>query len=333
MSEVLESKEEENIWEHLLAEASSKTRLPDAQLVVVGDPQSGKKTLLKKLCSGSSDGSEVLETSLLDDSSNGPSDEDGQPVLFYSFMDAVDLTANEFERDDTPARISTWSLGDVSFENLLSIPFTAEKLKHTMIAITLDLSKPWDLMRNLEKWVKVLERAIVKVRSQLSVGDQDELMQIQNDYIASQTEVENSSKIQRNLGVPLMVIGCKLDAIEAETFEHQQKLQFIQQHLRKFCYQYGAALCFASARAGTNLGRLRGYLLHRAHPGHFPGGGGGAGGGGAQVANDELFIPSGWDTMKLIEDLEQAKTSWAPDAAFETVITPPAESLEEVKGG
>ncbi|CAM9651792.1 unnamed protein product, partial [Heterosigma akashiwo] len=48
-----------------------------------------------------------------------------------------------------------------------------------------------------------------------------------------------------------------------------------------------------------------------------------------QVANDELFIPSGWDTMKLIEDLEQAKTSWAPDAAFETVITPPAESLEE----
>mmetsp|Transcript_10234 Transcript_10234/g.12810 ORF Transcript_10234/g.12810 Transcript_10234/m.12810 type:complete len:329 (+) Transcript_10234:3-989(+) len=244
--------------------------------------------------------------------------------FFYSFIDAVDPTSNEIDKDDTPARISTWALGDIFFENLLAIPLTPEKLENTMVAIALDLSRPWELMQSLQKWAAVLERAVASSRSKLSVGDQDALQNRERDYLKSRSGPENQSagEIERNLGLPIAIIGCKVDAMEAETFEQQQKLQFIQQHLRRFCLKYGAALIYTSARDGTNLDQLHRYLLHRLYPSVFefqdPG----------QVQNEDLFIPSGWDSSKLIQDLVQTKTSLDSEAKFETVIPPPDAKSE-----
>lgn len=41
--------------------------------------------------------------------------------------------------------------------------------------------------------------------------------------------------LERNLGVPVVVVGCKADSLQSETFEQQQRLHFIQQSLRRFC--------------------------------------------------------------------------------------------------
>ena len=41
--------------------------------------------------------------------------------------------------------------------------------------------------------------------------------------------------LEKNIGVPMVVVGCKADSLQSETFEQQQRLHFIQQSLRRFC--------------------------------------------------------------------------------------------------
>lgn len=41
--------------------------------------------------------------------------------------------------------------------------------------------------------------------------------------------------LEKNLGVPIVVVGCKADSLQSETFEQQQRLHFIQQSIRRFC--------------------------------------------------------------------------------------------------
>lgn len=46
---------------------------------------------------------------------------------------------------------------------------------------------------------------------------------------------------------------------------HDEHFDFIQQHIRKFCLRYGAALVYASAKDGHNCDVLFRYLAHRAY--------------------------------------------------------------------
>jgi len=321
MEETKQDKQE-NIWEKLLAEASSNKRLPDTQFIVLGEPSSGKAGILDKIFSKST--FEASEHESL------AAAEDARPVLHYAYIDAVDPSSNDLDKDEIPSRISVWALGDDFFDNLLSIPLTPEKISNTMFAITIDLSRPWDLMKSLTKWVGVIERAVKKTKEKLTVGDQDELHTRVKEYLDSRrsnaaSQNEGDGALSKNLGVPLLVIGCKADMVQAEKFEQQQKLRFIQQHLRRFCLEYGASLVYTSARDGTNLEKVQHYLLHRLYPKtfDFPTEG--------QVTNEELFIPTGWDSHSLIDTLNQEKTPWAPDASFEVVILPPNIKTESAQ--
>ncbi|CAN0291357.1 unnamed protein product, partial [Laminaria digitata] len=76
--------------------------------------------------------------------------------------------------------------------------------------------------------------------------------------------------LEKNVGVPMVVVGCKADSLQSETFEQQQRLHFIQQSLRRFCLKYGAALVYTSAKDGVNCGLLHRYLLSCLYPGAFP---------------------------------------------------------------
>lgn len=90
---------------------------------------------------------------------------------------------------------------------------------------------------------------------QLSIGAQDDLRTAVKDRLfARQSGGGNGSSslrssttnsggvphdaegvLEKNLGVPMVVVGCKADSLQSETFEQQQRLHFIQQSLRRFC--------------------------------------------------------------------------------------------------
>lgn len=69
--------------------------------------------------------------------------------------------------------------------------------------------------------------------------------------------------LQVNMGVPLVVVGLKADLVKTDTFEEEQKAQFLQQYLRRFCLQHGAALVYTSSISDANVNLLHRYLLHR----------------------------------------------------------------------
>ena len=127
------------------------------------------------------------------------------------------------------------------------------------------LALPPSLLPCPPKWTAVVEKHLTGLLKQLSVGAQDDLRGAVKDRLIaaragvdgmgakdSNTSTNGSSRfrgggkdlpggglgegvLEKNIGVPMVVVGCKADSLQSETFEQQQRLHFIQQNLRRFC--------------------------------------------------------------------------------------------------
>ena len=104
-----------------------------------------------------------------------------------------------------------------------------------------------------------------------------------------------------NLGIPIIVLCNKVDCMYLHGEKAkllQENLDFIQMHIREYCLQYGATVLFTSAkpRESKNLDILYQYLNHRLYNYNFtkkP----------QILEKEELFIPSGFDSLNLIQSL------------------------------
>ncbi|CAN0368653.1 unnamed protein product [Pylaiella littoralis] len=259
------------------------------------------------------------------------------PVLSYAYLDATDPAEQGPERDDSPPRVTVWSCSELEFEPLLETVLRPEELSNMAVVVAVDLSRPWEVMDSVEKWAAAMEKHITALLLQLSIGAQDDLRSAVKERLGTKTNEIGSGGggglgggssdppggglgegvLERNLGVPMVVVGCKADALQSETFEQQQRLHFIQQSLRKFCLKYGAALVYTSAKDGVNCSLLHRYLLSCVYPGAFTPSEEGQ-------TSDAAFIPSGWDSKRLIDGLlSPDKTPWGPTATFAEVVVPP----------
>ena len=54
-----------------------------------------------------------------------------------------------------------------------------------------------------------------------------------------------------------------ISTLEKDYDYKEEHFDFIQQHLRKFCLQYGAALFYTSVKEDKNCDLLYKYLVHR----------------------------------------------------------------------
>ena len=128
-----------------------------------------------------------------------------------------------------------------------------------------------------------------------------------------------------NLGIPIVVLCNKIDIIH-QTGEKakilQENLDFIQMHLREYSLLYGASVMFTSAKAreSKNLDTLYQYINHRLYDKiKFAK--------KAQIVEkDELFIPTGFDSLNLIKQLHSGSTLMtSPDGqplTYEDVLRP-----------
>ena len=104
-----------------------------------------------------------------------------------------------------------------------------------------------------------------------------------------------------NLGIPIIVLCNKIDIIHQSGEKAkllQENLDFIQMHLREYALLYGATVMFTSAKSkeSKNLDTLYQYVNSRLYSYSFaskP----------QIVEKDELFIPSGFDSLNLIREL------------------------------
>ncbi|TWW65149.1 Cytoplasmic dynein 1 light intermediate chain 2 [Takifugu flavidus] len=339
-----EEEDGQDLWSTILSEVSthSRSKLPSGKnVLVMGEVGSGKTTLVAKLQG-------------VEEYMKGR----GLEYLYFSVHD---------DDIDDHTRCNAWVLdGDLYHKGLQGVAVPVDSISNTLLLITLDMSRPWNALDSLQKWAAVAREHIDKLRvapETLRELEHNLVKQFQ-EYVEPgsgedgtpqrRSEDEESillplgdGTLTHNLGIPVVVVCTKCDAISTLEKEHDYKdehLDFIQSHVRRFCLQCilqpwhqcafnkscshsimkvsltarsdGASLVYTSVKEMKNLDILYKYLVHRLYgfPFHCP----------AQVVErDAVFIPSGWDNEKKIAILHENFQTLKSDDTFEDVIVKP----------
>ncbi|KAG0343786.1 hypothetical protein BG004_004998 [Podila humilis] len=195
-----------DVWSSLLNSVASSRLVPTKDVVILGDPLSGKSTLIELLKTaqstpsdpnadptqsasgvangvgaGAGAGAGVSTNTgngsapVMVEMGTGTSEDHlfvgGQKkndlALSYSFWNVEDE-----ENEDTVARLGIYQIAGShkSYHALLKYCLNTTTIADTVILIVLDWSRPWTFMDTLQRWVKVLEGAIEQIRQEGGVA-------------------------------------------------------------------------------------------------------------------------------------------------------------------
>merc|ERR1712241_341863 len=320
-----ESKTDENLWASVLSEVqtSRNSQLPASKnLLVLGDKESGKTTLIAKLQAN-------------EDPKKGAG-------LEYGYIDVRD----EYRDDHT--RLGHWILdGDPSHSHLLRFALTEENFTDTSVLLCVAMTTPWNIMDQLRNWATILQDHIDKLslsaektkklqnenirrwQSYVEPGDELETTGSPTKRISRNLELPDPDPdtllplpegvLTRNLGLDLIVVVTKTDYmgdLERDYDYKEEHFDFIQQSVRHFCAQFGASLFYSSVKEDKNCDLLYKYLVHRIYgfPFKTP---------ALVVEKDAVFIPAGWDNEKKVAILYENMHSIRPDQYYTDVIAKP----------
>ncbi|CAH1368659.1 hypothetical protein MTP99_010132 [Tenebrio molitor] len=313
-----------NLWSQILSDVQNNgnPKLPSCkQVLVLGDNECGKTTIVAKL--------------------QGVEDPKKGSGLEYAYIDVRD----DYRDDQT--RLSVWVLdGDPGHNDLLKFALSEETFQHTLVILTVTMTAPWSILEQLQHWASVLADHLdkLKVDVDLRQSRRQHIVKMWQEYIEPGDELDPASPMKRssrtfgegedgledatslpegtltnNLGLDIVVVVTKTDYIqtlEKEQDYRDEHLDFMQQWIRKFCLQYGAALFYTSAKEDKNCDLLYKYLTHRIYgfPFRTP---------ALVVEKDAVFIPSGWDNMNKIRILYENLHTCKPDDYFRDIIVQP----------
>ncbi|XP_062501034.1 cytoplasmic dynein 1 light intermediate chain 2-like [Corticium candelabrum] len=318
--------ESEDLWASILsdvARASRKTNDTEKTLLILGEDGAGKSSLVNRL--------------------RGRPDDVPTPTCGYMFSY---IAVQDEDSDETSSSIRVWTL-DVDRVNALHLGLgvNSRSIESLVVVIVVDMSTPWTIMETLETWTKLLKEhvdglqlpsGVVRELEERNIKafqeykDPEELTTataMSSSPHAAGTEAASNvvlpltdNVLSHNLGIPLAVVCNKCDllsVVEKELGYNDEYLDFIQQHLRKFCLKYGAMLVYLSAKTGKNCHLLNKFVLHKLCSHDF------------RVSaylteRDSIFIPPGWDNVNKISFLYQHLKVLHPDDVYETRIVRPA---------
>ncbi|KAF9356951.1 hypothetical protein BGX26_004492 [Mortierella sp. AD094] len=184
------------VWSSLLKSVASSRLVPTKDVIILGDPHSGKSTLIELLKTAlptpasdahvnGVDGSKAVNgvvptgsngvantgngsAPVMVEMGTGTSEDnifaDGHKkndlALSYSFWNVDDD-----ENEDTVARLGLYQIAGShkSYHALLKYCLNTKTIADSVVIIVLDWSKPWTFMETLQRWVKVLEGAIKQI--------------------------------------------------------------------------------------------------------------------------------------------------------------------------
>ncbi|KAF4518037.1 hypothetical protein B566_EDAN009270 [Ephemera danica] len=300
-----EIENKENLWAAILGEVQARgsTKLPTCKSVLVlGENESGKTTLIAKL--------------------QGVEDP---------------------KKDNT--RLRVWVLdGDPSHAHLLQFALNEESFEHTLVVFTVSMTTPWAMLDQLQNWATILQDHVDKLNlsADFIQERQKTCSKRWQEYSEPGDELDPGSPMRhaprledefgdddlplgeatltRNMGLDMVVVVTKTDymaTLEKDFDYRDEHFDFIQQWIRKFCLQYGAALFYTSVKEDKNCDMLYKYLVHRIYhlPFHTP---------ALVVEKEAVLIPSGWDNMKKISILYENMQTMKPDDYYTDIIAKPA---------
>ncbi|CUA69359.1 Cytoplasmic dynein 1 light intermediate chain 2 [Rhizoctonia solani] len=271
----------QDLWSSILDSVSSSRAIPSKNVVLLGEPLSGKSTLAQHL---------------LQKKDN--SDANGKDVDFAIGYDWADVRDEGDE--DTLARLSVYTVPSSAPAHLSLLPhFLPPKtsLTNSLVMIVLDWTKPWSFVDQLETWMewvntwvkgdgaRDLEVAREEGRERLQAHLQH-YTEPANPGDSTTAPVATSSlsstlllplgpgTMTNNLaGLPIVVVCTKADQIDGtedtvglgmvkgKGGEWEERTDGIMQVLRTVCLKYGAALFYTTTQPAV-LSVLRSYVLH-----------------------------------------------------------------------
>jgi len=227
---------------------------------------------------------------------------------------------------------------------LLAKLLNPSDLSNAAFVVTVDLSKPWEILSTLQKWIDVLKQVSETVMSSQADQHKDmkkkvsqyvqtymETTEKKTETPAAETEVSGEEKKavvideavpKVNLGVPLIIVGTKADFYSRVLAKSSadEKFEHVVRRLRAVALDHGAGLVFTSAFGeGASVQVLQDYIYTRSlglpqtHPAKVIG-----------VADDcGIFVPSGYDNAALLATKMSSRSGY-------TDTTPLAEIFAEV---
>ncbi|MEE6520286.1 hypothetical protein FKM82_018129 [Ascaphus truei] len=267
-------------------------------------------------------------------------------------MEYLYINVHDEDRDDQ-TRCNVWILdGDLYHKGLLKFAVDASSVRDTLVMLIVDMSRPWLALDSLQKWASVIRGHMdkLKIPPEQMKEMEEKIVRHFQEYVEPGEEFPSSPQrrstssqedrddsvilplgedtLTHNLGIPIVVVCTKCDAISILEKEHDYKdehFDFIQSHIRRFCLQYGAALIYTSIKENKNIDIVYKYIVQQLYG--FP-----FNMAAVVVEKDAVFIPAGWDNEKKIGILhENFQTLKLEDPFEDTVTKPPVRKFVHEK--
>ncbi|KAH9983550.1 DLIC-domain-containing protein [Russula compacta] len=341
----------QDLWSSILDSVSSSRSIPAKNILVLGQPSSGKSTLVSAL----------LQKPAADASKDEPRTD---YALGYDWADVRD----EGE-EDILARLSVYTVPSSapSYTALVSHFLRPQSaLPHTAVIIVLDWTRPWTFVEELHTWLTWIERWVQGDGARELEIIREEHRERWQAHLQHYTEPSaeplpaTSSGLQGTIlplgsgvfthnaaGVPIVVVCTKADVVDdnndlvgtgasgmggmvkGKGDEWEERTDGIMQILRAVCLKYGAALFYTTPQP-TTLNVLRQYALHTLFVPPAPAPDGALDGVAAPARNpfpflqkpntldrDRIVVPAGWDSWGKIAVLRDGFDAKAWGEAWE----------------
>ncbi|KAF8969341.1 dynein 1 light intermediate chain [Flammula alnicola] len=274
----------QDLWSSILDSVSSSRSIPSKQILVLGQPSSGKSAIASAL----------LQKPVSDEQ------KDDQRTDFAIGYDFADVRDEADEDTDTLARLSVYTVPSSAASYSALLPHflpPRSSLLQTLVVIVLDWTRPWTFVEELETWLTWIEtwskgdgsRELEIIREESRERLQAHLQHYtepSSDPLPATNATLTSTVLplgpgtftHNSAGVPIIVACTKADLIDdgndmvagtsgmgsmvkGKGGEWEERTDGVMQVLRTICLKYGAAL-FYTTPLPANLQVLRQYALH-----------------------------------------------------------------------
>ncbi|KAJ3860429.1 dynein light intermediate chain-domain-containing protein [Lentinula novae-zelandiae] len=261
-----------DLWSYILNSVSSSRSIPSKNILILGQPGSGKSTVCEAL---------LGRTKVNSNNDNEESKSDF--AMGYDWADVRD-DADE----DTLARLSVYTVpsSHPSFTSLIpSFLPPKSSVGHTTVVVALDWTKPWTFFAWIEQWAGG-ELSMAMVSAEVKTKDPKKESYLQHytepssdpsTLVPSTSSTAFSSNAVLPLGpgtlthnaagVPISVdegtanIGLGGGMVKGKGGEWEERTDGIMQILRTICLKYGASSFYATTLPEI-LSVLHQYALH-----------------------------------------------------------------------
>ncbi|KAI0258485.1 dynein light intermediate chain-domain-containing protein [Gloeopeniophorella convolvens] len=359
----------QDLWSSILDSVSSSRSIPAKNVLILGQPSTGKSTLVAAL----------LQKPAADSGKDEPRTD---YALGYDWADVRD----EGE-EDILARLSVYTVPSPAPSYTALVPHflpPRSALPHTAVLIVLDWTRPWTFLDELYIWLAWVERWVQSDSARELEVVREENRERWQAHLQHYTEPSTeplpatSSALQGAIlplgpgtfthnaaGVPIIVVCTKADLIDdnndlvgagasgmggmvkGKGGEWEERTDGIMQILRTVCLKYGAGLFYTTPQP-ANLHVLRQYALHVlfAPPAPSPDSAGATDSAAAPVRNpfpfahkpntldrDLIVVPAGWDSWGKIAVLRDGFDAKAWGEAWEHDLSAEGEADSEGEAG